>query len=134
MEKTKVIDLKINSDKRGSLVAIESEKQLPYKIVRIFYMFGMDAAIVRGNHANKRSTISFVAVHGNCTIMIDDGNQRESFVLNNPNRALLCPPMTWKEIHAFSPDCVLMGICDTPYDTEDYIPDYNTFVKLRKRV
>jgi dTDP-4-dehydrorhamnose 3,5-epimerase-like enzyme len=134
MKKTRLIKLKINGDKRGSLIAIEGEGQLPYKIARIFYMFGMNTDIIRGNHANKKSTISFIAVNGSCTIMIDDGDQRESFVLDNPNTALLCLPMTWKEIYNFSPDCILMGICDTYYDTEDYIPDYNTFLSLRKQV
>jgi dTDP-4-dehydrorhamnose 3,5-epimerase-like enzyme len=133
MERAMLIKFKTNGDERGSLVAIEGEKQLPYKIARIFYMFGMNTGVVRGNHANKKSTISFIAVNGSCTIIIDDGNQKQSFVLDNPNAALLCLPMTWKEIHNFSPDCILMGICDTYYDAEDYIPDYNTFLSLREQ-
>jgi dTDP-4-dehydrorhamnose 3,5-epimerase-like enzyme len=132
MEKVKLIEFKINGDDRGSLVAIEGEKQLPYKIARIFYMFGMDTDVVRGNHANKDSTISFIAVKGNCTIIVDNGAQRESFILNNPNTALLCPPMTWKEMYNFSPDCVLMGISDTYYDAGEYISDYDTFLSIRK--
>ncbi|MDR2020587.1 MAG: FdtA/QdtA family cupin domain-containing protein [Treponema sp.] len=127
MEKAGLIEFKINGDERGSLIAVEAEKQLPYKIARIFYMSGMNAGAVRGKHANKKSAISFIAVNGSCTIMVDDGSERESFILDKPNIALLCLPMTWKEMYDFSSDCILMGICDTYYDAGDYIPDYNAF-------
>jgi dTDP-4-dehydrorhamnose 3,5-epimerase-like enzyme len=129
MDKAKMIEFRLNGDERGSLVAIEGEKNLGYRIARIFYMFGMDNSTVRGKHANRESTICLVAIKGMCRIVIDDGFCRETFFLDSPEKALVCYPITWKEMDDFSPDCVLAGICDTLYDASEYINDYTTFIK-----
>jgi dTDP-4-dehydrorhamnose 3,5-epimerase-like enzyme len=133
MDKAKIIEFKINGDIRGSLVAIEGEKNLEYRISRVFYMFGMEKNAVRGKHANRKSRICFIAVNGSCKICVDDGILRKSFVLDSPNRGLVCDPMTWKEMSDFSADCVLVGICDTNYDAGEYISDYETFMKEIKK-
>jgi dTDP-4-dehydrorhamnose 3,5-epimerase-like enzyme len=129
MNKAKMIELKLNSDERGSLVAIEGEKNLGYKIARVFYMFGMDRDVVRGKHANRDSTICLIALKGKCRIVVDDGFCRETFILDAPEKALICYPASWKEMDEFSSDCVLAGICDTCYDGEEYITDYKEFMK-----
>jgi dTDP-4-dehydrorhamnose 3,5-epimerase-like enzyme len=129
MNKAKMIEFRLNGDERGSLVAIEGEKNLGYRIARVFYMFGMDSNTVRGNHANRETTICLIAIKGNCRIVIDDGFSRETFILDTPEEALLCYPMTWKEMDDFSPDCVLAGICDTCYNASEYINDYAAFTK-----
>jgi hypothetical protein len=132
MDKAELLRFKINGDDRGSLVALEGDKTIDYPIARIFYMFGMDRAAVRGSHANRKTTICFIAVKGRCTITVDDGSRRETFSLDAPNTGLVCRPMTWKEIGGFSPDCVLLGVCDTRYETGDYITDYESFLKEAK--
>jgi hypothetical protein len=129
MDKAKIIEFKINGDTRGSLVAIEGEKNLKYKIARVFYMFGMDQNSIRGQHANRKSTICFIAVKGCCKITIDDGFQKEEFILDAPNKGLVCNPMTWKVMSDFSLDCVLAGISDANYDAGEYISDYETFIR-----
>ena len=129
MNKTKMIELKVNGDARGSLVVIEGEKNLGYRIERVFYMFGMDSDSVRGKHANRESTICLIALKGKCRIVIDDGFSRETFILDSPDKALVCYPITWKEMDEFSPDCVLAGICNTCYDKAEYINNYEEFLK-----
>ena len=129
MTKAKMIAFKVNGDERGSLVAIEGEKQLGFKIARVFYMFGMDKDTVRGKHANRDSTICFIALKGSCRVTVDDGLCRETFILDAPEKELVCYPLSWKEMEGFSPDCVLAGICDTPYDAGEYIADYEAFSK-----
>ena len=129
MNKARLIEFRVNGDDRGSLIAIEGEKTLGYKIARIFYMFGMDGDTVRGKHANRDSTICFIPVKGTCKIFVDNGTEKQSFVMDSPNKGLVCSPGTWKEMCDFSSDCVLMGICDTNYDAKEYIADYDTFIK-----
>jgi hypothetical protein len=124
-----MIELKINGGAGGSLVAIEDEKILDRGIRRVFYLFGMGKDAVRGKHANRNSTICFIALKGRCTVAVDNGLQKEAFTLDAPNKALVCDPMTWKEMNDFSSDCILLGICDTHYEAAEYITDYETFRK-----
>ena len=128
MIKTKMIESRLNSDERGSLVAIEGEKNLGYRIARVFYMFGMNGNAVRGKHANRDSTMCFIALKGKCRIIVDDGIQRDTFILDAPAKGLICYPMTWKEIDDFSSDCILMCICDTCYNAAEYINNYELFI------
>jgi hypothetical protein len=133
MDKARLVEFKMNTDERGSLVAIEGEKNLAYRIFRIFYMFDMDQNASRGKHANRKSRICFIAIRGTCKICVDDGIQRESFILNAPNKGLICDPMTWKEMSDFSSDCVLAGICDTAYEAGEYISEYEAFIREIKQ-
>ena len=128
MKKAKLIKLKTNEDDRGSLIAIEGEADLGYKIARVFYMYGMNKDTIRGKHANLHSTICFIALNGSCKVLIDDGLCRESFILDKPETALVCYPVTWKEMTDFSENCVLECICDTNFDPSDYLDDYNDFI------
>ena len=132
MNKAKMIEFKFNGDQRGGLVAIEGEKNLDYRIARVFYMFGMDKDTIRGKHANRESTICFIPVKGSCRILVDNGMEKQSFIMDSPNKGLVCSPGTWKEMSDFSSDCVLMGICDTNYNGKEYITDYDTFIKETK--
>ena len=134
VKKAKLIEMKIHSDDRGNLVAIEGETDLGYKIARVFYMYGMNKDTIRGKHANLRSTICFVALNGSCKITLDDGLCRESFILDRPETALVCYPLTWKEMSDFKANCVLACICDTNFDPLDYLDDYNDFLNKAKSV
>jgi hypothetical protein len=95
-------------------------------------MFGMRQDTVRGNHANKKTNMCFLAISGKCKITVDNGIEKETFLMDNPAHGLVCEAMTWKKMFDFSPDCVLMVICDTNYDENEYIDDYNTFKKKLK--
>jgi hypothetical protein len=127
MDKASLINFTVNSGGRGSLVAIEGNKTVDFTISRVFYMYGLDSHTVRGLHANRKTTMCFVALRGSCRIIIDNGRETENFLLDDPSRGLICRPMTWKELRDFSSDCVLMAICDTDYDAGEYIFDYTAF-------
>jgi dTDP-4-dehydrorhamnose 3,5-epimerase-like enzyme len=123
-----LVPLTIKGDDRGSLIAIEQRREAPFEIARIYYIFGTGANVVRGCHAHLRLTQMAIAVAGSCTMLIDDGTQRVSLVLDDPATGLLLGPNVWREMSDFSPDCVLMVLADAPYDERDYIRDYDAFL------
>jgi dTDP-4-dehydrorhamnose 3,5-epimerase-like enzyme len=123
-----LLPLTIRGDDRGSLIAIEERRHVPFDIARMYYIFGTRSGVVRGRHAHLRLTQLLVAVAGSCTMSLDDGAMRTSLVLNEPATGLLLGPNVWREMSDFSPDCVLMVLADAPYDEADYIRDYDAFL------
>jgi len=123
------VDLAIRGDDRGSLIALEGERNLPFAVARVYYVFGTQAGVSRGFHAHRRLNQLAVAVSGSCLMTVDDGTCRPSVPLDRPNKGLLLGPMLWREMHDFSPDCVLLVMADTPYDESDYIRDYQAFLR-----
>jgi dTDP-4-dehydrorhamnose 3,5-epimerase-like enzyme len=133
VDKAQIIDLNQKTDSRGTLVVIEGGKNLEFNIKRVFYMYGMDSASIRGQHANRKSIMCFICVKGSCSIAVDNGTEKRVFFLGNPAKGLVCESMTWKEMSGFSSDCVLMVMCDTYYDADEYITDYGIFVEESKK-
>lgn len=123
------VRLNVRGDDRGSLIALEEERGLPFAIARVYYVFGTLSGVSRGFHAHRKLQQLAVAVSGSCTMLVDDGHRRVSVPLSSPERGLLLGPMLWREMHDFSPDCVLLVVADTPYDESDYIRNYQAFLR-----
>lgn len=119
-------------DHRGQMCVIEEEKQVPFKIARLFYDFFNDPSSTdnRGNHANIFSKFAFICVAGSCEVVIDDGHYRECFVMDNPQKMLVIDNMVWKEMRNFSRDSVLLVISDCKYNKDEYIRSYDQFREL----
>ena len=124
----RLVPLTVRGDERGSLVAIEGERDLPFPILRVYYVFGTLAGVDRGLHAHHKVRQIAITVAGSCTMMLDDGQRRVSVRLDDPTVGLTLPPMVWHTMSDFSPDCVLMVLADTVYDEADYIRDYDSFL------
>lgn len=116
----------------GSLIALEGSKNIPFEIKRVFYIYGVDVSVSRGAHAHKDSNQVLIAVHGSCEIVFDDGNEKQTILLDSPNKGILQENMIWGEMQDFSKDCVLMVLSDSFYCVNDYIRDYDEFLKLCK--
>jgi dTDP-4-dehydrorhamnose 3,5-epimerase-like enzyme len=128
--KLQFFNFKLNSDERGSLVAIEELQDIPFDIKRIYYIFATRKDVRRGLHAHKQLLQVLICVHGNCTILLDNGVERDEIILNNPTRGLFIDRMIWREMYDFSPDAVLLVLASEHYSEEDYIRDYNEFKLL----
>lgn len=115
-------------DERGSLVVLEGNKNIPFDIKRIYYLFGMQHDLPRGFHAHRELVQIAVCVKGSCEILMDDGVDKETVVLSSPNKGLIIDVMQWHEMQNFSEDCVLLMIASDIYDESDYIRDYGTFL------
>lgn len=119
-------------DARGSLVALEGEKIVPFPINRVYYLFGTKPGIARGFHAHHKLQQVAVCVTGRCRMVLDDGHQREEVWLESPTQGLLIGDMVWHEMHDFSPDCVLLVLASEHYDETDYIRNYDDFLRMIK--
>lgn len=133
MSLIKTIDFKSLGDDRGDLVSLEGNKEIPFDIKRVYYLFGTESCVSRGYHAHKNLQQVAICVKGNCTFILDDGNERAEIVLNSPLKGLYIDSMKWREMHDFSDDCVLMVLADNFYDEVDYIRDYEDFLCLIKK-
>ena len=117
-------------DERGSLVVCEGEQDIPFEPKRVFYIFGSDATVVRGQHANRDSEFVLINVAGKSKVKVMDGMGNEMvFSLNRPNTGIYIPKMVWKEMYDFSADSVLLCLASTHYDGNEYIRDYDEYVK-----
>lgn len=117
-------------DDRGHLVVVEGLKDIPFEIKRIFYIYGSDPNVVRGQHANKKSEFVLINVAGTSKVRVDDGKGNEVvFSLNRPHTGIYLPTLVWKDMYEFSEDSVLLCLSSEPYDGEEYIRDYDEFVK-----
>lgn len=124
-----MINLTILGDERGQLVALESNKQIPFDVKRVFYIYGTQDGVSRGNHSHYKTNQFLVAVHGSCKVTLDNGKSKKTFDLNKPNLGLFQDALIWGSMHDFSEDCVLLVMADTYYDSSDYITNYDDFLK-----
>lgn len=117
-------------DERGSLVSLEELKNIPFIIKRIYYLYDLQNELSRGFHAHKALQQVLICVRGACTVLLDNGEERQSLNLDQPYIGLFIDKMIWREMHVFSDNCILMVIASDYYDESDYIRNYSDFIKL----
>ncbi|MGP1719232.1 sugar 3,4-ketoisomerase [Shewanella frigidimarina] len=125
-----VIDFKSLGDERGELVSIENNKNIPFEIKRVYYVFKTQKGVARGFHAHKELRQVAICISGSCKFIMDNGKVKESFVLDDPQKGLYINKMQWREMHEFSDDCVLLVLASDVYDESDYIRDYADFIQM----
>ncbi|HNW26631.1 MAG TPA: FdtA/QdtA family cupin domain-containing protein [Candidatus Gastranaerophilaceae bacterium] len=128
----KLIDFVKRGDKRGSLVAIEGNQDIPFEIKRVFYIFdtqGQD--VIRGDHANRKSKFVLVMVSGSCKIKVfSDKEKFEIIELNSPDKGLFLDTLTWKEMYDFSPNSVMLVLASEHFDADEYISSHQELLDL----
>ena len=117
-------------DERGKLVVIEGKQDVPFDIARVFYIYGSDPAVVRGQHANRESEFVLINVAGTSKVRITDGINEEIVELTRPMQGVYLPKMIWKDMYDFSADSVLLVIASTHYNGKEYIRSYEDYVKI----
>lgn len=121
-----------HGDDRGTLVSLEQNKNIPFEIKRVYYMYQTTAGTRRGFHAHKSLEQILIATSGSCMIHLDNGSETEEVLLDSPNKGLYISNDTWREMYDFSPDCVLMVLASELYDESDYIRNYDDFISYLK--
>ena len=129
-ERCKIINFKDFGDERGKLVVIEGEQTIPFGIKRVFYIYGSDSEVIRGQHANKESEFVLVNVAGKSKVRITDGKEEFVVELDKPMMGVYIPKMVWKDMYDFSEDSVLLVLANTHYDDSEYIRDYEEYIKI----
>jgi len=124
--------LPIIRDSRGSLSFAEYEKTLPFLPKRYFIVFDVGEGQTRGGHAHSTAHQLLVCVNGSCLVELDDGTARDEVSLDRPELALYIPPKIWATQRQFSRDGVLMVLASEVYDPNEYIKDYDEFLRVAK--
>ena len=138
MERFSVNDCRIvrldkhHSDRKGNLSVFENGTTLPFAVRRVYYLYDVPGGESRGAHAHKQLEQLIVAVSGSFRVTLDDGTQKRSFVLKRPYEALYVKPGIWRDLDDFSSGSVCLVLASRPYETEDYIRDYEEYVAWRE--
>mgnify|MGYP002519649746 FL=1 len=129
-EQYRILEFDEFGDDRGSLVVAEGGGQdIPFEIKRVFYMYGSDPTIVRGQHANRKTEFVLINVSGTSKVKVDNGVEQAVIELNRPRMGLYLKTMLWKDMYDFSPDSVLLVLASEHYDGGEYIRDYEEYLK-----
>ena len=121
-----------HGDNRGQLVALEEFKDIPFRVKRVYYMYDTGKGVIRGQHAHKSLQQILICIHGSCKVLLDNGKEKKTILLEKPYEGLLVSNVMWREMYDFSPDAVLMVLASELYDESDYIRDYNEFLEYVK--
>ena len=125
----KILEFGDLGDERGKLVVVEGAMDIPFEIKRVFYIYGSDSSVIRGQHANRDSEFVLINVSGSSKVRVDNGFEEEIIELNRPRMGLYLPTMVWKDMYDFSEDSVLLVLANTHYDGNEYIRDYDEYLK-----
>lgn len=120
-----------HGDDRGMLIALEEYTDIPFKIKRVYYMYDTKKDVHRGFHAHKNLEQILVCIHGTCKVLLDNGRgEKKVIFLEKPYEGLYIPNDMWREMYDFSEDAVLLVLASEIYQEEDYIRDYEEFLKF----
>lgn len=126
----KIIKLEKHGDPRGQLIAIEENSNvIDFDIKRVYYIFDNVGDVRRGFHAHKKLKQILICTSGSCKIHLDNGTDTEEITLDRPDIGLIITSNTWREMYDFAPGTVLMVLASEKYTEEDYIRNYDDFIK-----
>ncbi len=126
------MELPVSSDVRGRLTALEGEGDIPFPIARVYYLYDVPSGESRAGHAHWNLEQVLIAVSGSFAVTVDDGMQREQFIMNRPFVGLHISRLVWREIDNFSSGAVCLVIASEHFNEADYIRDYESFIEAAR--
>ena len=123
----KIVELPKFLDIRGNLSFVEQQKHVPFEIRRVYWLYDVPGGVARGGHTEKNNEELIIALSGAFEIVVDDGQQSKTFVLNRSYYGLYIPKGLWREIKEFSTNALALEFGSIPYSADDYIRDYEEF-------
>lgn len=137
MKESKVYDCTIieldkhHSDRKGNITVVENGKEVPFEVRRTYYLYDVPGGESRGAHAHRELSQLIIAASGSFSVTLDDGKVKRTFVLNRPYQGLYVVPGIWRTLDDFSSGAVCLVLASHPYDADDYIRDYNEFIRYK---
>lgn len=128
----KIIELPRFLDARGNLSFAEQNAQIPFEIKRTYWIYDVPGGESRGGHAFKENEEVIIAISGAFNVTVDDGKNKRTFNLNRSYYGLYIPKGLWRTIDSFSTNSFALEFGSVTYAPEDYIHDYEVFVKLKQ--
>lgn len=127
-QKCPVFQFSVKGDERGSMIVIEGGIDIPFDIKRMFYIYGSDTSVIRGQHANRESEFILINVHGTSKVKLRDGEEERIVVLDTPMKGVYIPRMVWKDMYDFSEDSVLLVLASTHYTADEYVRNFGDYI------
>ena len=128
-----IIELdKHHSDRKGNISVVENNKDIPFDVKRVYYLYDVPGGESRGAHAHKELSQLIIAASGSFTVTLDDGNVKRTFLLNRPYQGLYIVPGIWRTLDDFSSGSVCLVLASHEYYEKDYIRKYEEFIKYKK--
>jgi len=133
MNEVKLIQLPKVFDARGNLSFIEKGNDIDFDFKRVYWIYDVPGGEIRGGHAFRKQEEMIVALSGSFDVVIHDGTTEVHFPLNRSFMGLYVPKMYWRTMLNFSTNAVAMVLASTFYDVNDYIHDFETYLKLKNK-
>ena len=133
MESVQLINLPKYEDPRGNLTFIEQENHIPFEIKRVYWIYDVPGGEKRGGHAFKKQQEFVIALSGSFDVVVKDGTKEKRFPLNRSYYGLFIPNGLWRHMENFSTNALALVISSTRFCEEDYIRDYNNYLKYINR-
>ena len=121
-----------HSDRKGNISVVQNGATVPFDVKRVYYLYDVPGGESRGSHAHKELSQLIVAASGSFRVILDDGRAKRTFFLNRPYQGLYLKPGIWRDLNDFSSGAVCMVLASEKYDPDDYIRDYDEFIKFRE--
>ena len=116
------------TNRAGNITVLEPGTNCPFPIPRVYYLYDVPGGASRGGHAHRDLHQLIVAASGSFEVLIDDGRNRRTVMLNRPNNALHIVPGIWRELHNFSSGSICLALASHAYDDKDYLRSHEAFV------
>ncbi|MFV8352678.1 sugar 3,4-ketoisomerase [Flavobacterium sp. XS1P32] len=126
-----LLQIPVVEDRRGNLAFIQ-EDIVPFEFKRVYYLFDVPSNSFRGGHSHINQSAVLIALSGSFEVILNDGTEKKSFLLNKPNIGLYIPTGIWRELDNFSSGAVCLVLASDVYDEEDYIRDFDQFMISKK--
>ena len=124
-----LLHLKQIGDRNGHITAVNNNKEIPFQVKRIFYLYDIPGGESRGAHAHKECHQFLVAASGSFEVLLDDGVTKRQVLLNRPDLGLHIPPRIWASEINFSSGSICLVLASHEYSEEDYVRDYDEYLK-----
>lgn len=132
IEECSIVELDKRHRIKGNLTVVENGVTVPFDVKRCYYLYDVPGGVSRGGHAHKALNQLIVAASGSFDVTLDDGRHKRTFTLNRPYQGLLVVPGIWRDLNNFSSGSVCLVLASLPYSREDYIRDYDEFIKFKE--
>ena len=120
-------------NRAGNITIVEGQKNVPFEVKRIYYLYDIPGGEARGGHAHRELKQLIVAASGSFDVLLNDGQNKKVVSLNRPDYGLMVVPGIWRELMEFSSGAICLVLASEIYQVDDYIHSYDEFVKLRNR-
>jgi dTDP-4-dehydrorhamnose 3,5-epimerase-like enzyme len=132
LSECRILQLPVIPDERGNLSFVEENRHIPFEIKRVYWLYDVPGGASRGAHAHRNLYQLIIAASGSFRVTLDDGHNKKSFFLNRSYQGLLVPPGIWRDLDDFSSGAVCMVLASELYDADEYIRDYQEFLKFKR--